>query len=340
MLDLLKKYCDIPSPSGSEEKLREEILKDINGFATEIKVDNLGNIIAFKKGKKAPAKKVMLDAHMDEVGFMIIGFDENGYLKFNTVGGIDSKVIFGKRVKFDNGIYGVIGGAPVHLLEMDARKKVQKPDSLYIDIGVKNKQEAEEKVKIGDVAVFDTEFIDMGEKICARGLDDKVGCAILVELIKSDLEYDTYFSFSVQEEIGCRGATVTSYAISPDCAITVEATTAADIFGVPEERQVCVLGEGVALSLMDNGTLYDKNLVHAVLDLAKQNNLKAQPKTAVAGGTNASVIHKSKNGVKTINMALPTRYIHSAYGVAHKSDIENMRKLVKITAEHLANGEL
>ena len=340
MLDLLKKYCDIPSPSGSENLLREEILKDIKPFVTSVSVDNLGNIIAFKKGEKTPSKKVMLDAHMDEIGFMITNIDENGYLKFNNVGGIDSKVIFGKRVKINNEIYGVIGGAPVHLLDADARKKVQKPEALYIDIGAKSKLEAQSKVKIGDVAVFDTEFIDMGEKISARGLDDKVGCAILVDIIKSNLEFDTWFSFSVQEEIGCRGAAVTSYSISPDCAITVETTTAADIFGVPEERQVCVLGNGVALSLMDNGTLYDKNLVHSVLALANENGLKAQLKTAVAGGTNASVIHKSKNGVKTINMALPTRYIHSAYGVASKSDILNMRRLVEITAKNLANGDL
>jgi len=340
MLELLKKYCDIASPSGSEEKLREEILNDIKPFATSVSVDNLGNIIAFKKGKKAPSKKVMLDAHMDEIGFMITNIDENGYLKFNNLGGIDSKVIFGKRVKINDNVFGVIGGAPVHLLDADARKKVQKPDSLYIDIGAKDKADAQSLVNVGDVAVFDTEFIDMGEKISARGLDDKIGCAILVDLIKTDLEYDTYFSFSVQEEIGCRGAAVTSFAISPDCAITVEATTAADIFGVPEDKTVCVLGEGVALSLMDNGTLYDKNLVHSVLELAKKNDLKAQLKTAVAGGTNASVIHKSKNGVKTINIALPTRYIHSAYCVAHKSDILNMRKLVEITASSLANGEL
>ncbi len=340
MFELLKKYSNTPSPSGAEEILRTEILKDIEGFVDEVSVDNLGNIIAFKKGKKTPAKKIMLDAHMDEVGFMVVNIDDNGYLKFNTLGGIDAKVIFGKRVKFENDIYGVIGGAPVHLLDADSRKKVQKSDNLYIDIGAKSKQEAMQKVKIGDVAVFDTKFEDLGNKIAARGLDDKVGCAIMVDLIKSDLEYDTYFSFSVQEEIGCRGATVTSYSIAPDCAITVEATTAADLFGVPDDKTVCVLGAGAALSLMDNGTLYDKNLVHNVLALAKENGIAAQLKTAVAGGTNASAIHKSRNGVKTINIALPTRYIHSAYCVAHKDDITALRKLVEVTAQQLANGEI
>lgn len=339
MLTLLKKYCEIPSPSGSEELLTQAIIDDIKDFADGYHTDNLGNLIVFKKGKKRPVKKVMLDSHLDEIGFMITGIDNDGYLLFNNVGGIDSKVIFGKRVLI-NGIYGVIGGAAVHLLSADERKKVQKNDNLRIDIGAKNKAEAEKKVKIGDTAVFDTDFTDLGDKIASRGLDDKVGCAILVTLIRSELEYDTYFSFSVQEEIGCRGATVTSFSVAPECAITVEATTAADIYGVPCDKTVCVCSKGAALSLMDNGTLYDKTLVHSVLSLAKENGISAQLKTAVAGGTNASAIHKSRNGVKTINEALPCRYIHSGYCVAHKDDITSLFELVKLTAEKLANGEL
>lgn len=339
MLELLKKYSEIPSPSGSENLIREEIIKDIKDYADEIKVDNLGNLIVFKKGKNRPLKKVMIDAHMDEIGFMITAIDENGYLRFDNLGGIDGKVLFGKRVKI-NGIYGVIGGSAVHLLGADERKKVQKNDNLRIDIGAKSREEAEKLVKIGDTAVFDTEFCDMGETIAARGLDDKVGCAIMVSLIKSDLEYDTYFSFSVQEEIGCRGAAVTAFSIAPDCAITVEATTAADMYGVPDDKTVCKVGGGAALSLMDNGTLYDKTLVHKVLENAKKNGISAQPKTAVAGGTNASAIHKSRSGVKTINLALPCRYIHSGYCVAAKSDIENLYKLVENTAVDFAKGSL
>lgn len=339
MLTLLEKYCSIPSPSGSEDLMRKAIIEDIKDFATEYHVDNMGNLIVFKRGKARAKKKVMLDAHTDEVGFMITGIDENGYLRFDNVGGIDGKVIFGKRVKIGS-VYGVIGGAAVHLLGADDRKKVRKNDNLRIDIGAQSKEDAEKKVKIGDTAVFDTKFEDMGEKIAARGLDDKVGCAVMVELIRSELEYDLYFSFSTQEEIGCRGAMVTAYSVAPDCAITVESTTAADLYGVPEDKKVCVCGDGVALSLMDNGTLYDKNLVHKVLENAKANGFQAQLKTAVAGGTNASAIHKSRNGVKTVNIALPCRYIHSAYCVASKSDITNLYNVVKMTAEQFANDEL
>lgn len=336
MLKLLKKYCEIPSPSGSEELIREEIISDIKEFADEIKVDNLGNIIAFKKGKKTPKKKVMLDAHMDEIGFMITGIDQSGELRFNNLGGIDSKVIFGKRVKIGD-IYGVIGGPAVHLLDKSEASAVKSPDELRINIGAKDKSSAERLVKIGDTAIFDTEFTDMGEKIAARGIDDKVGCAVLVKMIQSDLEYDTWFSFSVQEELGCRGAGVTAFSVAPDCAVTVEATTAADIYGVPDENTVCVVGKGVALSLMDNGTLYNKDLVNKVLACAKENSISAQPKTAVAGGTNAGVIHKSRNGVKTVNLAVPCRYIHSPYGVCSKSDIEDIYSLAVLTAENLAS---
>ena len=339
MLTLLEKYCGIASPSGSEEKMREAIIDDIKDFADDYKTDALGNLIVFKKGKQTPPKKVMLDAHLDEIGFMITDIDENGYLRFDNLGGIDGKVLFGKRVVI-NDIYGVIGGAAVHLLSGDERKKVQKNDNLRIDIGAKSKADAEKKVKIGDTAVFDTSFCDMGEKIGARGLDDKVGCAVLVKLIQSELKYDMYFSFSVQEEIGCRGAAVTSYSIAPDCAITVESTTAADLYGVPDDKTVCVCSKGAALSLMDNGTLYDKNLVQSVLENARKNGIAAQLKTAVAGGTNASAIHKSRNGVKTVNIALPCRYIHSAYCVAAKSDIDSLYNLVKLTAEGLAGETL
>lgn len=339
MFEYLKKYCEIPSPSGFEDELREKIIDDIKDFADEIKIDNLGNLIVFKKGKKPAQKKVLLDAHMDEIGFMITGIDEKGYLRFDNLGGIDSKVLFGKRVKI-NGIYGVIGGSAVHLLSPDERKKVQKNDNLRIDIGAKDKLDAMKKVKIGDSAVFDTEFKDMGENFAARGLDDKIGCAVLVKLIRSELEFDTYFSFSVQEEIGCRGANVVAFSVAPDCAITVESTTASDVHGVPDEQTVCKLGQGVALSLMDNGTMYNSALVHKVFQNAEKNGISAQFKTAVAGGTNASVIHKSRNGVKILNMSLPCRYIHSGYCLANKSDAENLYLLVKNTAENLAEGVL
>lgn len=340
MLELIKKYASVPAPSGSEGPLRQAIIDEIKPFATQYHVDNLGNLIVFKKGKKTPSKKLMLDAHMDEVGFMITGYTDEGYLKFVSVGGIDTKVIFGKRVKINGSIMGVIGGVAVHLLDSGAKLKVPSKDSLYIDIGAESKVEAQKLIKIGDTAVFDTEYFEMGENIAVRGLDDKVGCAVLTKMIQSDLEYDMYFSFSVQEEIGCRGAKVSAFSISPDCAITVESTTASDLHAVTSEDAVCVLGKGAVLPVMDNGTLYNKDTVHTLMDKATQKGVCAQYKTAVAGGTNASAIHLTKTGVKTVNIALPCRYIHSGLCVASKSDVFALESLVRLAADEFCKGNL
>ncbi|MBQ2676243.1 MAG: M42 family peptidase [Clostridia bacterium] len=338
MLELIKKYVSVPAVSGDEKALRDMILSDISDFA-EVNVDNMGNIIAFKKGKNRAKVKLMIDAHLDEIGLIITGIDESGYLRFAKVGGIDNKVLFGRRVKIGD-ITGVVGGCPVHLLDADARKKVQKHDSLAIDIGAKDKADAEKYVKIGDTAVFETDCFDMGNKFAARALDDRLGCAVLVSLIRSELQYDMYFTFTVQEELGCRGAKVAAYTVSPQSAIVVEATTAADVHGVLEEDKVCKLGEGAAVSFMDNGTVYDKDYYNAALCLAQQNGIKAQPKSAVAGGNNASKIHLTKSGVRTLAVSLPCRYIHSAYCVADKNDITAVYDLVKLASEKIASGEL
>ena len=340
MLELIKKYASVPAPSGDETALCKAIIDEIKPFATQFYVDNLGNLIVFKKGKKTPSKKLMLDAHMDEVGFMITGYTDDGYLKFVSVGGIDTKVLLGKRVKLNGGIFGVIGSTPVHLLDASAKLKVPSKDALFIDIGAESKADAQKLIKIGDTAVFDTEYFEMGENIAVRGLDDKVGCACLTKMIQSDLEYDMYFSFSVQEEIGCRGAKVSAFSISPDCAITVESTTASDLHAVSSEDAVCVLGKGAVLPVMDNGTLYNKSTVHTLMDKANENGISAQYKTAVAGGTNASAIHLTKTGVKTVNIALPCRYIHSGLCVASKADVYALEKLVHLAADEFCKGNL
>ncbi len=340
MLELIKKYAHLPAPSGDESPLCQAIIDEIKDYATEYHVDNLGNLLVYKKGKTTPKVRLMLDAHMDEVGFMITGYTDDGYLLFSSVGGIDTKVIFGKRVKINGNILGVIGGVAVHLLDASAKLKVPSKDSLYIDIGATTRQQAQEKVKIGDTAVFDTEYFEMGENVAVRGLDDKVGCAILTKMIQSDLKYDMYFSFSVQEEIGCRGAKVSAFSISPDCAISVESTTASDLHSVSPENAVCRLGQGAVLPVMDNGTLYNKATVHTLMDKAQANGIQAQYKTAVAGGTNASAIHLSKTGVKTVNIALPCRYIHSGLCVANKSDIYSLESLTRLAADEFCKGNL
>lgn len=336
---LLKKYTQIAAVSGDEYRLRNAIIEDIKDYADNLQVDALGNLLVYKKGKKRAKRRIMLDAHMDEIGLIITNVTSDGYLRFDTVGGIDDKVLFGKRVKIRDTV-GVIGGCAVHLLDSSESATVQPKDKLFIDIGAKSREEALTLVDIGETAVFDSEYTELGSKIAARALDDRIGCAVLADMIRHELDYDMYFSFSVQEEVGCRGAKCSAYTIDPDFALVIESTTASDLFGVSDGSKVCVLGDGAAVSFMDNGTLYDREMYKFVLDNCKKNNIKAQLKTAAKGGNDAKSIHLSKSGVRTCAVSLPCRYIHSQYCVADKSDIYSLKNAVLLNANLLASGEL
>ncbi len=339
MLDLLKEYSSISAIAGREDKMREAILEKIKPYADKIDIDPIGNILVFKKGKSTPKAKLMIDAHMDEIGFIITGVTDEGLLRFEKVGGIDDKVIFGRRVAIGN-IKGVIGGNAIHNLDKDKTKAVVSASDLYIDIGADSKEQAESLVKIGDGAVFDTEFIDMGEKFSARAIDDRIGCALLTKMIQSELPFDMWFSFSVQEELGTRGAICAAHSISPDFAIVVEATTASDLPNTPSDKQVCRCDEGAVISFMDNRTVYDRTLFEFAQKKARENDIPIQIKSAVTGGNNSGSIHLSGSGVKTLAVSLPCRYIHSAYGVAAKSDLKSMEDFVNAVANAICAGEI
>lgn len=334
MIELLKKLCSLDGTSGDEYSIRDFIISQIDGHC-EWKTDNLGNIIAFKKGKKAPAKKLMVDAHMDEVGLIITNVTADGFLKFTTVGGIDTAALMFRRVKINNDIYGVISGKPVHLIGKEERKKLPDSESLYIDIGASTKEEALKLVSLGDRVVICGDFFVAQDKIISKALDDRIGCAVLIDLIKNESEYDFYASFSVQEEIGLRGAKTAAFGINPQFAIVLEATTAADIAEVSEEKSVCELGKGVAVSFMDGATAYDRKLYKAAL----ASGIKSQPKRAVAGGNNSGAVHLSREGVRTIALSLPCRYIHSSSSVADTNDMENLLYLAKYMINYICSGE-
>ncbi len=337
MLNTIKELSLLCGTSGRENKVRDYIISKIEGRC-EYHIDPIGNLIAYKKGAKTPENKIMLDSHMDEVGIIITYINSDGTLKFSTVGGIDTKVILGRQFVFDNGTVGVAGVKPVHLLKGDEKTKIPDSDSLYIDIGASSKEEAEKRVKTGDTAVFLSDFTQFGDhKIKGKALDDRVGCAILIDMINSDLEYDAYFSFSVQEEIGLRGAGCAAYGTDPDYAIILETTTAADIIDVPEHKKVCKLGEGATVSFMDRSTLYSKELFDAAFTVAGHEGIKIQPKTVVAGGNNAGAVHKSRAGIKTLTINTPCRYLHSPSCVCDTRDIENVRKLAEAMLNKFAH---
>ena len=339
MLNELKILCLIDGISGDEGRVRDYIISRIKDKCT-FEVDPMGNILAFKKGKSSPKNKVMLSAHMDEVGFIVTYICDNGFLKFTNVGGVDPKVAVGRAVTVgEKEIKGVIGNKAVHLCHGDEENTVSKLDKLYIDIGAKNKEEAEKYVSLGDSVHFISDFVEFGEdKIKAKAIDDRFGCAIMLKMIDSELKYDTHFAFLVQEEVGCRGAGAAVFSIRPDYAIVLEATTASDISGVSDEDRVCVQGKGAVVSFMDRSTVYNRDLFKGAFALAKEKNISIQPKTTVAGGNDAGAIHKSCSGVYTIAVSLPCRYIHSGTSVGDKKDMKACYDLAVALCEEYANA--
>ena len=227
---MLKTLCDLNGTSGNEAAVRAYILEQIQPYCTTCTVDAMGSVIAFKKGKRTPEKRVMLSAHMDEVGFIITGATEEGYLQFAPVGGINPSVVLGRRLALENGGFGMVGTVPIHLLHEDAGEKVPSFDELLIDVGAADKQTAETMAPVGSFAYFSESYSAFGDgKICAKALDDRIGCMLMIELLQSELEADTWFCFQVQEEVGLRGAACTGSRVQPDRVLVLEATTAADL---------------------------------------------------------------------------------------------------------------
>ena len=337
---LLEKLCTADGISGDEGSVRELIINEIKPFADEIRTDNLGNIIVFKKGKNRPGARLMLSAHMDEVGFMVTDITADGYLRFDEVGGLDRRVVPGKTVTVGkNKINGVIGVKPVHLSSGEERTVVAKLTDMYIDIGAGSREDALSLVSYGDSVNFNSIYENNGYTIKSKAIDDRFGCLALIELIKSELEYDMHFVFAVQEEVGLRGAKVAAYSVNPDFAIVVETTTAADIAGVEETRQVCNLGEGAVISVMDRRTIYDKRMAEMAFECAEKAGARAQYKRAVAGGNDSGAIHQSRGGVKTLAISLPCRYLHSSVTVANTSDCDDIIKITSLLANRIAGGE-
>lgn len=339
MLEYLKKLCLSDGISGREDNIRDFITSEL-ADKCEYTVDPIGNVLAYKKGRKKPKNKLMLSAHMDEVGFIVTYICDNGFIKFTNVGGVDSKIIVGRAVTVGkNRVNGIVGCKAVHLCDETEAKCAPKISELYIDIGAESADEAKKYVSIGDSVYFKSDFISFGEnKIKAKAIDDRFGCALMLKLINEDLEYDMHFAFLVQEEVGCRGAGPAVYSVRPDYSIVLEATTASDISGVADKDAVCSQGKGAVVSFMDRSTVYCYNMFRRAFEIAEKKGIAIQPKTTVAGGNDAGTIHKSCNGVYTIAVSLPCRYIHSGTCVASTDDMQSCYNLVKALSEEYLNA--
>lgn len=339
--EILKTLCDEYGISGNESTVASRIIGMIEDYADSYYVDNLGSVIAFKKDARTPAKKILIDAHTDEVGMIVTGFAADGGLCFTTVGGVDARVILGRRVLVgEDRIPGVIGTKAIHMQSEEERKTAVPVDKLYIDIGCSSKEEAQALVDYGDEVCFPAGFGTFGNGyLKGKAIDDRFGCAVMVELIRSELPCDCWFSFSVQEEVGCRGAAASAFAVAPDYAIVLETTTAADLAGVSEPKSVCTLGKGAVVGFMDRGTVYPRDFYKLCHQLGAEKGIPVQTKTMVAGGNDARSIHQAAGGIKTIAVSAPSRYLHSPFCVVKESDLTAVRDLTRALIEKLGEME-
>lgn len=323
--------------SGDEKNVRDFIISHLPEDC-DYAVDSLGNLIVNKKGETEPKNKVALFAHMDEVGFIVTYITEDGFVNVASVGGIDNSALFGKKLTI-NGQVGVAGAKAIHQCSSDEAKKIPEITDVSVDFGFESRGEAEKYISLGDFGYFKSDFVEFGnDMIKSKALDDRLGCAVMLELLQEKSKINYTCVFTVQEEIGTRGATVSAYTVNPDYAIVIETTTASDIPDTPENKKVCKVGEGAVVSFMDRGTIYNKDLYKKAREIADKNGIANQTKTVVAGGNDASAIHKSAGGIKTIAVSLPCRYIHSSASVGSKADMESVKSLVNALLEEFANG--
>lgn len=332
MLELLKQLCLLNGVSGDEGEVRAFLRAQAEPYADSIRTDALGNLIVFKQGAKATGNRLLLAAHMDEVGLIITHVTDEGFLKFGFVGGVDRRIAIGKPVVLGpDRVQGIISLKAIHLTDKAELKKVPKTDSLYIDIGAGSREEALEKVPLGTYGSFVSQPEEFGDGFFkARAIDDRIGCAIMLELLKEELPLDVTFAFTAQEEVGTRGAFGAAFSVTPQVALVLETTTAADLPGVDSHRRVCAPGKGPVISYMDGSTIYDRGLFEDLRRLAEDNGIPWQTKEYIAGGNDARTIQRTKQGVRVAAMSAATRYLHAPSSVASVADFKNMLELTRL----------
>ncbi|MCP5101082.1 MAG: M42 family metallopeptidase [Chloroflexi bacterium] len=337
MNELLKNLTEAVGVSGTETEIRLLIRDLIVDHVDQWHVDAMGNLIAIKKGTGAVDLKVMVDAHMDEVGLMVSGFDANGTLKFLPVGGFDDRALLGKVVQVGpKKLTGVIGAAPVHLLNATQRNSIMKRDSMRIDIGAKNKDAAAAKAKIGDRAAFVTKYEELGDTAIGKAFDDRAGCAALIELLCGrPFPFDIVATFTVQEEVGLRGARVAAYGINPDVALILECTPAYDLPNEDDVSPNVALGKGPSIYVMDRVTVQDPKLVSHITKTAVANEIPYQIRQPGGGGTNTAVIQRIRGAIPAATIAVPGRYAHTPSMMINLNDYANVVKLAEETLRSL-----
>lgn len=328
MKQLLSKLIETFGPSGSEEPISKVIRDEIEGYVDEITTDVMGNLIAVKKGS-GHGKRVMLSAHMDQIGLMVTHIDDKGFVRFSNIGGISVMNTINNRVVFENGVIGTVS----YESKIDDIKDI-KLDKMYIDIGATNYEEASEQVSIGDVAVYYSPLSESNGRYIGGAMDNRVSCALLIQTIKElkECKNDAYFVFTSQEEIGLRGAKTSTYAIDPDVGIAVDVTATGD---TPGARTMAVeLGKGPAIKIKDASVICHPKVKNMMIDRAKEKDIPYQLEVLEWGGTDAGAMHLTREGVPSGAVSVPCRYIHSANEMVDGKDLENGVKLLVAILEH------
>jgi putative aminopeptidase FrvX len=329
MKELIKRLTECYGPSGSEEPIREQIKKEIKGLGYEIRTDVLGNLIAVRKGKGA---RVMIAGHMDEIGFIVTHIDKNGFVRVSNIGGIYLHNVISQRVVFANGTVGTINEE-----RSENPSETKRMDKLYIDIGARTKAEAEAKVAVGDVAGFHRSCEFLGSRAIAKSMDDRIGCVIMIEAMKrlKSSPNELHFVFTTQEEVGLRGATTAAFGVTPDLGIAIDITGA---FDTPDEKPKLpsVLGGGAAIKVKDAGMLAHPAVKKLMIDTAKANRIPYQLDILEGGTTDGAAIYKTKAGIPTGVISVPTRYAHSASEMVDLKDVQaSVDLLVKLLSLNL-----
>lgn len=338
-IELLRKICQTPGAPGFEQPIRSLLKNELEGFVDDIQIDAMGNLIAFKKGESA--NKLMLTAHMDEIAFIVQHIDDDGFIRFLPLGGFDAKTLTAQRVVIHGKkeIIGVMGSKPIHLMNPDERNKAPLIKDYFIDTGL-SKAELEDSISIGNPIIRERELIQMGKCINSKSLDNRISVYVMLELMKSFKDtipdLDIYAVFTVQEELGLRGAKSAAHQIAPEYAINIDTTIAYDVPGAQAHEMITKLGNGVAIKLYDSSVIPDSRMIALLKECAVKENISWQPELLAGGGTDTAAVQMSGNGVIAGAISIPTRHIHQVIEMVHEDDVLSAIKLLHSSIKQIS----
>lgn len=327
-MELLKALSEMHGAPGREEHVRAFIASKVEGKCDEMRTDAMGNLICVRRSGKPDAKRVMIACHMDEIAFYVRAIDDDGFIRVQQLGGFDTRNLFARRVRIEardgSEIFGNMnpGGKPIHVASAEDRKKIPEIRDFFVDTGLPA-DEVKERIRPGDPCTLVQEFITLGDLWTGKCLDNRVACWLGIRVLEQleSPEHDVYVAFTVQEEIGIRGATTAAYEIDPDIGIAIDVTLAVDTPGISDEEHITKLGKGAAIKIMDSGSVSDKGLVDAFIDVAEKNDIPHQFEILPLGGTDAAALQRARGGSKAITISVPTRYVHTVTETLHKDDL-------------------